>query len=258
MRFKMIVAASLVGALFAVPGYAEGLYVSGTVGASMQADSDNTGATSADFQTGNGGAIPAGTPIASGTSVGWKTEFDNGTSYSAAIGYRYTPSLRAEVQLTNSKSDVDTHKSVTLGGGSIDGLDAAALTGSADTLGVTVADVVADGRGDIKTTAIFLNGYYDFTNESPFTPYVGAGLGYAKTDVTFKPSGVGIIDDNDSGLAYQVMAGLTYEFGERWDVFGQYTYRSVEDGKYNVDLFPAQLEVENKSNLIEVGVRYKF
>jgi predicted porin len=54
------------------------------------------------------------------------------------------------------------------------------------------------------------------------------------------------------------MAGVTYSFDARWDVFGQYTYRSVEDGKYKVDLFPANLEVENKSNLIEVGVRYRF
>lgn len=258
MRFKMIIAASLADALFAAPGHAEGFYVSGSVGAAMQADSDNTGATSADFETGNGGALPAGTPIASGTSVGWKTEFDNGMSYSAALGYQYSPAIRAEVQLTSSKSDVDTHKSVTLGGGSIDGLDAGALTGSPDTLGVTVADVVADGRGDIKTTAVFLNGYYDFTNGSPFTPYLGAGIGYAKTDVTFSPSGVGIINDDDSGFAYQLMAGASYAFDERWAVFGQYTYRSVEDGKYDVDLFPARLEVENRSNLIEVGVRFTF
>ena len=258
MRLGVLATASIIGALLAAPGHAQGFYVSGTVGAAMQSDSDNTGATSADFLTGNGGALPAGTPIASGTSVGWKTEFDNGMSYSAAVGYRYSPSFRGEVQLAMSKADVDTHKNVMLGGGSIDALDAGALTGSADTLGVTVADVVADGRGDTKTTAIFVNGYYDFANDSGFTPYVGAGIGYAKTDVTFKPSGVGIIDDDDNGLAYQVMAGATYSFNERWDVFGQYTYRSVEDGKYKVDLFPANLEVENKSNLIEVGIRYKF
>ena len=258
MRLGVIAAASVIGALLAAPGHAQGFYVSGTVGAAMQSDSDNSGATSVDFVTGNGGALPAGTPIASGTPVGWKTEFDNGMSYSAAAGYQYSPAFRAEVQLAMSKADVDTHKSVTLGGGSIDALDAGALTGSADTLGVTVAAVVADGRGDIKTTALFLNGYYDFANESGLTPYVGAGIGYAKTDVTFNPSGVGIVDDDDNGFAYQVMAGVTYSFDARWDVFGQYTYRSVEDGKYKVDLFPANLEVENKSNLIEVGVRYRF
>ena len=112
----------------------------------MQSDSDNSGATSADFLTGNGGALPAGTPIASGTSVGWETEFDNGMSYSAAVGYRYSPSFRGEVQLAMSKADVDTHKNVMLGGGSIDALDAGALTGSADTLGVTVAEKSAENH----------------------------------------------------------------------------------------------------------------
>ena len=126
MRLGVLATASMIAALLAAPGHAQGFYVSGTVGAAMQSDSDNTGATSADFLTGNGGALPAGTPIASGTPVGWKTEFDNGMSYSAAVGYRYSPSFRGEVQLAMSKADVDTHKNVTLGGGSIDALDAGA------------------------------------------------------------------------------------------------------------------------------------
>ncbi len=48
MRLGVLATASMIAALLAAPGHAQGFYVSGTVGAAMQSDSDNTGATSAD------------------------------------------------------------------------------------------------------------------------------------------------------------------------------------------------------------------
>ena len=234
-------------------------YVSGTVGVNLQDDSSNSGSTTADFLTGNGGdAIPNGTNIASGTPIGWNTEFDSGLSLSAAFGVRVGDNWRNEIQVFNTQSDVDSHDGVSVGGTDIDAVDAAVLTGSDAQLGATVGAVVSDGRGDISTYGIMFNGYYDIANSSRVTPYIGLGIGYAQTEVTYNPSGVGIVDDDAGSFAYQAIVGASLELTEQLDVFGQYTYRDAGDESFDVDLFPASLDIENKSNLFEVGARFTF
>ena len=44
------------------------------------------------------------------------------------------------------------------------------------------ADVYSTKR-KIKTHAYMLNAYYDFETCTKFTPYIGAGIGYAKTKI---------------------------------------------------------------------------
>lgn len=244
------------GMLIASPANAEGWYVGGSVGINAQNDSDNSGTTDA-FTTGN---LGDGTTldVADGTPYGWSTEFEQGLAVSGEIGRRYGNGLRVGVELAYSDADVDTHTDVTLGGGPIGTLDAASVAGSPDPLGVTVADVVADGQGDITSTALFVNGYYDFGAGGAFQPYIGAGLGFADVNVTYNPSGIGIIDDSETKLAYQLKAGATYLVSDTWEVFGEYAYRATEDIEVNNDLFPGTLDIENKQNIFAVGARYRF
>ena len=256
MNYRSIAAAFGVLALAATPAMAQEWYVGGSIGINDQDDSSNSGTTGA-FTTGN---LGDGTTldVAAGTPYGWNTKFHTGMAVSGEIGLRYDNGLRSGIEVTYSKADVDTHTNVTLGGGSIDGLDAAAVAGSPTPLGVTVADVVADGRGDITSTGVFANAYYDFNRESPLQPYLGAGIGYQRTDVTYNPSGVGIIDDSESKLAYQVKAGATYRFTDQLEAYGEATYRMSDDIEVNNDLFPGTLNIENKQTLLSVGLRYRF
>ncbi len=131
-------------------------------------------------------------------------------------------------------------------------------TGSAAQLGATVGDVVAAGRGDITTLSLFVNAYYDFNRDSNFEPYVGVGLGFSDVDVTFNPSGVGIVDDGETVFAYQVKLGATMQFNDEWEGYAEYAYRMMDDVEVGVDLFPAMLEVENQQGLASFGVRYRF
>lgn len=243
MIFDRVLLSVATGLILSGAAHADGWYVSGAIGTNIQSDSSNSGATGA-FTTGN---LGDGTTldVAAGTAYGWETEFDNGTSFSAEVGRTYynTGGYRAGVELVVSNADVDTHTDVSLGGGAIGALDAAAIAGSADPLGVTVADVVADGRGEISQTALFVNGYYDFNHTGTFRPYVGAGVGFADVEVTYTPSGIGVIDDSETKLAYQVKAGATYAINESWEVFGEYAYRATEDIETNNDLFPGALDV---------------
>ena len=121
-----------------------------------------------------------------------------------------------------------------------------------------MGDVVAAGRGDITTLSLFVNAYYDFNRDSNFEPYVGVGLGFSDVDVTFNPSGVGIVDDGETVLAYQVKLGATMQFNDEWEGYAEYAYRIMEDVEVGVDLFPAMLEVENQQGLASFGVRYRF
>ncbi|MEL6257936.1 MAG: P44/Msp2 family outer membrane protein, partial [Pseudomonadota bacterium] len=166
--------------------------------------------------------------------------------------------FRGGLEVSYTQADVDTHTGVSAGGASIDEVDAAFLTGDADPLGATIADIVADGQGDISGVYVFANGYFDFNKAGPIQPYIGAGVGIGFIDVLYEPSGVGIVDDDQTKFAYQAIAGLTYDTGQNFEIFGQYNYRATEDVEVDVDLFPARLDIENRQHLLQAGVRFKF
>ena len=234
-------------------------YVSGSLGVNMQTDSDNSGAFSRDFVTGDGVAVPPGAVLPAGTAVGWTTEFDTGLFASAAYGYRLNEMFRIEAELSYQSADVDTHTNVQAGGGALGAADAAVLiTGSAP-LGVTVAGLVADGQGELTSTGLAINGYYDLPIENtPFALYAGAGVGLAEVKVEYAPSGVGIIDDKEMSAFFQAMVGGSYAISDSTSFFGGYRYRAYEDAETDSVLIPASLDIENSSHILELGVRYSF
>lgn len=257
---KAILLASTTLAL-AMPGQAtaQEQYVSGSAGFSFQSDSGNSGALTRDFVTGEGVAVPAGTVLPSGTDVSWNTEFDNGYFLSGAYGWRLNENFRVEGEIAYSSNDVDTHTGVTVGGGAIGAADAAVLITGSPALGATVATIVADGQGDIKTLSYAVNGFYDFPlTQDGITGYIGGGLGWSEVEVNYSPSGVGIVSDKESALLYQFMAGANYPLGEGTELYGGYRYRATEDVTVDSSLFPASLDIENQSSIIEFGVRYSF
>lgn len=251
--------AAAVAALFAsAPAAAQDYYGSFSLGGVILGDSDNSGAFTSDFLTGTGTTIPNNTPLPAGTNVGWTTEFDTGWTASAALGRRFANGLRGEIELAYQSNDVDTHNNVQAAGIPLDTEDVGVLISGAPQQGATVGEVVADGRGSVDTTFLMANLYYDLTQYGAFTPYVGGGLGVGFVDVEYSPSGVGIVDDDDTVFAYQVVAGASYAFSDRAALFAQYRYRATEDVGTEVDLFPASLDVENRASVIEAGLRFNF
>jgi len=210
------------------------IYIGGSVGAVDQSDSDNAGKTGA-FTTGNLGDGST-LDVAAGTDYGWNTAFDSGEAFSVEVGKRYGNGVRLALEAVGTSADVDTHTDVTLGGGAIGALDAAAIAGSADPLGVTIADVVADGRGEISQTAFFLNGYYDFNAGNSFQPYIGLGLGLSDVEVDYRPSDIAVISDSETVFAYQVKGGVTLALNNPFEIYGEAVYRATSDIETNNDL----------------------
>ena len=253
------IATSIIAIGFAGPVLAENQwYVGGTLSYVNQIESSNNGSTG-EFTTGNGSpAVPNGTPIASGTPYGWDTDFNGGWGLSGEGGYMHDSGFRAALEIAFSGAEVDSHNNVNVAGTVIDGVDAAVLTGSSQQLGVTVGEVVADGKGDISSTGLFLNAYYDFNRSNKFYPYIGLGIGFMNVNVEFNPSNVGIIDDSETKFAYQLKAGAAYRITDSLDLYGEYAYRATDDIEVKNELFPGDLEVENKQHLLGIGVRYRF
>ncbi len=249
--------------------WGKGWYAGGTIAWQSQHDSGNTGKFTSDAFTGQGSeAIPAGSVVRKDTRLALETRFDETASVSAEIGRRLPSGFRSGLEIAYSESDVDGHSGVIVGPGQLNGepiertpvdtQDAALLTGDTTPLGVTVGEVVADGRGSIQNTFAFANVYYDFNRGGRIEPYLGGGLGVTRAEVEYSPSGVDIVKDTETKFAYQVKAGATYRLSEQLEVFGEATYRESDEIDVSLNLLPAGLDVENKQTLVGVGLRYRF
>lgn len=233
-------------------------YIAGSYGLNSQESSDNAGVFTSDFTTGSVTGVTPPLAIPSGSPVGWTTSFDDGDVYTLAFG-RAFGQLRVELEYSRSDADVDTHRGVSAAGLDLSSIDAGVLiSGNQGDLGVSVAGLVADGRGEIETSGFQVNAMYDFDLGTALTPFVGVGLGQNNVDVTYAPSGVGVISDDDSVFAYQFIAGLAYAFSDNVSIVGSARYRDGDDATVRSSLLPANFDIESKSYVVDIGFRYSF
>ncbi|MBB5210489.1 outer membrane protein [Microbulbifer hydrolyticus] len=245
-------------ALSSSAALADGFYVSGTLSYNNMDDTINDGVFTQEFITGPGTTIPAGVALPAGTDVRWKTDVDSGAGVNLALGWR-AGQMRFEAEYAYASHDVDRHYGVSAAGIALGDEDAGVLvSGAPGNLGISVADLVNDGRGDFTADYLFFNAFYDFDAGWALNPYLGAGIGNAWVDVDYSPSNVSIIDDDDSVLAYQLMAGLNYQCNDQLEYFGGLRWRQTEDLEISSNLLPANFEIENESWMAEVGVRWSF
>lgn len=166
-------------------------------------------------------------------STGYGTiEFDPGFSFAAAVGYAFG-SARIEGELAYQENDYD---SLSL---TIPGLGSA--SGAID--------------GDATVTSLLLNGYFDFKNDSKFTPYVGGGIGMANVEVgAISIPGIGAVTTSadDDVFAYQLTAGFGVEMTEKVELDFKYRYFATSDPDFE------GTNAEFSSNNLYAGVRVGF
>lgn len=253
---KTLLCAAMIGA--AAPAAASDFYMSLGFGSFDVDTSVNQGRFLGDFTTGEVTGVSPPLTIPAGSPLGWTTYIDDDTSVSLAAGWQ-RGQLRYELEYLGLEADIATHTGVSAAGIDLGGIDAGVLlTGNVGDLGVTVAELVADGRGDIDSQTLFFNTYYDFRPGEAFTPYIGIGLGYTDTDINFAPSGVNVLNDGESYFTYQAIVGASYDLTETIELYGNYRYWPGDDVTGVSTLLNAELDVEVGGGALELGLRYHF
>lgn len=122
---------------------------------------------------------------------------------------------------------------------------------------------------DVECNAqtFFANVYYDFENDSAFTPYVGVGAGVAiiKAEldgmlrVVFPPiiqEEKGTFSDEVTNFAWNAGAGCSYAINDDWTV--DLGYRFVHIGKAKLHVNGYTLDADGALHEVLLGVRYSF
>ena len=145
---------------------------------------------------------------------------------------------------------------------------------------------VPSSYAKLQTNTAMLNAIYDFDDFGKFKPYVGAGIGVVKGQLSAQahsftdPTGVGFINtpvctggaiacgvkDTDRSLGWQLLAGLGYDISDKltWDTHYRYLNAGDLDFTGHRSLVPG---IGNQSTVsledvaahsVMTGFRYKF
>ncbi len=117
--------------------------------------------------------------------------------------------------------------------------------------------------GDFSMLAFMANVDYDFDTGSRWVPYIGGGLGVASISVDAENAmGISLSDDSDTVMAYQVGAGIGYEFplpeGRSITVSLDWRYFGTQDPTFKGDVSEGDFDVTIRGHDVGIGVIYGF
>lgn len=169
-----------------------------------------------------------------------------------AVGYDFSTispvNARAELEYTyKNKTTFDA--------------DAASVT----TFNSYDENVPAKYTNTLRTQSLMLNGYYDFKNQSKFTPYVSAGVGVTRIKNNLKDTDIpdGEYDFSKSDNHFTWSAGLGVAYNVSQNVALDLSYRYVDAGKFEFKHTHSSSEdtsvkFKQTSNDFALGIRYSF
>lgn len=118
---------------------------------------------------------------------------------------------------------------------------------------------------DVTAHSLMANAFYDFNNDSVFTPYIGAGLGFAYLDTTYRAgianglSGSVASTSNNWNFAWNVGAGVAYHINDAVALDLGYRYvdlGTVETGTTTVSNFLGSSSVDYTAHEMSIGLRF--
>jgi opacity protein-like surface antigen len=113
--------------------------------------------------------------------------------------------------------------------------------------------------GEISALSYLFNGYYDFDNDTDFTPYITAGVGFtglqikdfslpeAGTEPAFSSA-----NDKDYVFTYQIGCGVSYAIERNISLDFNYRLFTPSDPAFN------SVQKEYQSNNFYLGLRISF
>jgi opacity protein-like surface antigen len=117
--------------------------------------------------------------------------------------------------------------------------------------------------GEVMSAAYMFNALRDLPgliDHDYLTPFVGAGIGAGAAEFQgYSVEGVPeVLDDEDAGFAYQLIAGVSYGVTERVDITLDYRYFSILDLEVDTTLGDNNSDIDFDSHNVFAGVRYTF
>lgn len=158
---------------------------------------------------------------------GGSLELSNATSGTFSLGKYYNDHVRGEWEISYREPSLDK----------LSGRD-------------SVSDAASqDIRNFLRTSTLMYRVQYDFTEHQkyPFQPYVSGGLGFAHHKIDFFGDG-----EDDAVVAYQLGAGLMWEYGPLNYVVAEYRYLASQKPEFN------SVRVEYAAHEFRVGVLMGF
>ncbi len=131
--------------------------------------------------------------------------------------------------------------------------------------GYVRAEVEANNSRDIKRNwlvegmdhfrlykqSYMVNAYFDYLTCTPWTPYVGAGIG-----ISHLKADNGDVAKSVNNLAWQVMAGIAYDITSNWTIDAGYRYADL--GRVRKNYGNGVTKITARDHEIQFGVRYNF
>jgi opacity protein-like surface antigen len=124
-------------------------------------------------------------------------------------------------------------------------------------------DRIRNVDGSLGALAMMFNGFFDLHNDTPVTPYLGGGIGFAALHLsdTFGTDALGrglvYTEDDDTVFAYQAGAGLEIALNRMLSLDVGYRYFGTSKARFDSDLnFTDELKFESHNGA--VGLRVKF
>ena len=115
-----------------------------------------------------------------------------------------------------------------------------------------------DLEGDQTALSFLANVYYDIPTNSRFTPFITAGIGFVMVDINDLRYSASTwqqpFSDDDTVLAGQVGAGVSYAVNDKTDVELKYRYFMADDLEFSDG---STLDGPSSHN-IYLGMRYTF
>ncbi|MBR1374220.1 porin family protein [bacterium] len=108
---------------------------------------------------------------------------------------------------------------------------------------------------NMKKYSLMGNVYFDYLTCTPWTPYVGAGIGYAWLKPVAHVNG-SKFNKSQYNFAWQVMAGVAYDINSNWTVDLGYKYADLGRVRKNDGVMVNKLTVRDHEILL--GIRYNF
>jgi opacity protein-like surface antigen len=186
------------------------LYVQFNAGAAF-APSHSTSATGRScVLSGASGTINCG-------SFQWETtqDYDPGFVGSAALGYRIADNFRLEGELLYQNNE--------------NGQGESTITSNFYGRPKKSEPSAFFDSGERERIAYLLNGYYDFKNGTPFTPYITAGMG----GYHLRLKSQDVSTENDLDFAWQAGAGINYQLNDQISFDLKYRYFGGADAQFD-------------------------